>query len=245
MSRRGERWYSREPRAFLEGVRHLTEREIAVYAIVLDLIYDGAGETYDDPKHIASYFSDLGSAAVRNAINKLVEAGKLVRCDGHLTNCRAKNEVKTQKELAENRRKRRRSYHVSPEFSDSNSNENNGLTQKSTPHITEHYKTEQRKEEDGAADAASTSSRYAFAAKTIKLTEEHLEQWRRNCPSIRLEAELMAMDEWAATKGKNWFNAVSGLLAKKEREAFERIQMRKLEISTPKPPPRQHIDGRI
>lgn len=102
-----------------------------------------------------------------------------------------------------------------------------------------------KKKEDVPADAASTSSRYAFAAKTIKLTEEHLEQWRRNCPSIRLEAELMAMDEWAATKGKNWFNAVSGLLAKKEREAFERIQMRKLEISTPKPPPRQHIDGRI
>lgn len=245
MSRRGERWYSREPRAFLEGVRHLTEREIAVYAIVLDLIYDGAGETYDDPKHIASYFSDLGSAAVRNAIDKLVAAGKLTRDDGLLTNCRAKNEVKTQEELAENRRERRRSSRVSPKFLKSNSNKNNQLSEKSTPYNTEQYKTEQRKEEDEAANAASPSSRYAFAANTIKLTKEHLEQWRKNCPSIRLEAELMAMDDWAGTKGKNWFNAVRGLLAKKEREAFERIQMRKLEISTPRPPTRQHIDGRI
>jgi len=30
------------------------------------------------------------------------------------------------------------------------------------------------------------------------------------------------LDEWAATKGKKWFTAVSGALAKKEREAVER-----------------------
>ncbi len=58
----------------------------------------------------------------------------------------------------------------------------------------------------------------------------------------------MALDEWAGREkaaGKNWFSAVSGALAKKEREAFERVQMRKLELTTPKPPTRQHVDGRI
>lgn len=104
MSKRGADWYKREPRAFLEGVRRLTEREIAVYAIVLDLIYDAGHQTYDDPKHIASYFSDLGSAAVRKAIDSLLAAGKLIRRDGYLTNKRAETQGKTREELAETRR---------------------------------------------------------------------------------------------------------------------------------------------
>lgn len=105
MSKRGADWYKREPRAFLEGVRRMTEREIAVYAVVLDLIYDGGHDTYDDPKHIASYFSDLGSSAVRRAIDSLVQAGKLIRKDGKLTNKRAETEGKTREELKKTRRK--------------------------------------------------------------------------------------------------------------------------------------------
>lgn len=105
-----------------------------------------------------------------------------------------------------------------------------------------------KKKEDVPADAGSPPSNYAFEAGTIKLVEKDLTQWRNSFPSLRLEAELLALDDWAGREkasGKNWFRAVSNALAKKEREAFERIQMRKLEISTPKPPPRQHIDGRI
>lgn len=105
-----------------------------------------------------------------------------------------------------------------------------------------------KKKEDIPADAGPSPSGYAFEAKTIRLNQRDLDQWRKSFPSIRLEAELLALDQWAGrekTAGKNWFSAVSGALAKKEREAFERVQMRKLEISTPKPPTRQHIDGRI
>ncbi|MFD9897485.1 hypothetical protein [Mesorhizobium sp. NPDC059025] len=83
----------------------MTERDIAVYAVVLDLIYDGGHQTLDDPKHIASYFSDVGSASVRRTIDRLIEAGKLVREGRFLTNKRAKNEGKTREELAVSRRK--------------------------------------------------------------------------------------------------------------------------------------------
>lgn len=100
---RGTDWYKREPRAFLDGVRQLGQREVAVYSIVLDLIYDGGGQTAFDPKHIASYFSDLGSAAVRNSIAVLIDLGKLEDMDGRLTNKRARNEAKTREELRENR----------------------------------------------------------------------------------------------------------------------------------------------
>lgn len=79
--RRGLEWYKREPRAFLDGIRaaRMTERQAVIYGIVIDLIYDHGGETPDDPKHIASYLSDLGTAAVRHTIQQLVDMGKVFR----------------------------------------------------------------------------------------------------------------------------------------------------------------------
>ncbi len=129
MSDRGAQWYKREPRAFLEGVRRMTERDIAVYAVVLDLIYDGGHQTLDDPKHIASYFSDLGSASVRRTIDRLVDIGKLVREGCFLTNKRAKNEGKTREELAVTRRKSGRLGGVSSGKSRSKSSSTNGLSE--------------------------------------------------------------------------------------------------------------------
>src|SRR5690606_28718026 len=77
-----------------------------------------------------------------------------------------------------------------------------------------------RKKEDDAADAASTSSsKYVFEAKNIRLIERHFEDWRKAYPSLRLEAELFALDEWAGTKGKAWFNAVASALKNKQIEA--------------------------
>jgi len=90
MTSRGTAWYRRDSRAFLEGVRLLTGREIEVYAVVLDLICDDGHSAIDDPKHIASHLSDLGPAAVRRALDGLVEAGMLERDDGRLTAKRAR-----------------------------------------------------------------------------------------------------------------------------------------------------------
>jgi|AACY02.18.fsa_nt_gi hypothetical protein len=85
--KRGLDWYRREPKAFLDGVRHhrLTDREVAVYTVALDLIYEGGGETPDDAKFISGYFANVGAAAVRNALDRLVELGKLTRERGFLT----------------------------------------------------------------------------------------------------------------------------------------------------------------
>ncbi len=105
MSRRGAHWYKREPHAYLGGVRGLTERQHAVYGVVLDLIYDGGGQCPDDPKWIAGWYSNIGAAAVRRTILELVSLGKLQVEGGFLTNKRAKNEAKTDQELRENRSK--------------------------------------------------------------------------------------------------------------------------------------------
>jgi len=105
MSRRGANWYKREPHAYLGGVRGLTERQHAVYGVVLELIYDGGGRCPDDPKWIAGWFANIGAAAVRRTILELVGLGKLQAEGDMLTNKRAKNEAKTDQELRENRSK--------------------------------------------------------------------------------------------------------------------------------------------
>jgi hypothetical protein len=79
--KRGLDWYAREPRSFLDGVRaaKMTARQVVIYGIIIDLIYDGGGETPDDPKHIASYLSDMGAAAVRATVEQLIAMGKIYR----------------------------------------------------------------------------------------------------------------------------------------------------------------------
>ncbi|MCA1403718.1 DUF1376 domain-containing protein [Ensifer sp. IC3342] len=72
-------------------------------------------------------------------------------------------------------------------------------------------------------DDAANAAEYAFEAKTIRLLARDLANWKKAFPHISVEAELWALDEWAGEKGSRWFTAVSGALAKKERDAVERI----------------------
>ncbi|WP_158255688.1 MULTISPECIES: DUF1376 domain-containing protein [Sinorhizobium] len=72
-------------------------------------------------------------------------------------------------------------------------------------------------------DDASDVAEYAFEAKTIRLLEKDLANWRKAFPHISVEAELWSLDEWAGKKGSQWFTAVSGALAKKERDAVARV----------------------
>ena len=74
---RGPETYPRNPIAFLGGVQGLTARQIAVYAIVLDLVYQHGGRIHNDPRWISGWIADMGSAAVRRVIAELVDAGKL------------------------------------------------------------------------------------------------------------------------------------------------------------------------
>jgi len=85
---------------------------------------------------------------------------------------------------------------------------------------------------------------YAFQGQTIRLTSRHLEQWRQAFPHITLESELLALDEWAGDQGGSWFHAVASALAKKERTARERINIRKTELEAG-PPKKAAGDGRI
>lgn len=64
-----------------------------------------------------------------------------------------------------------------------------------------------------------SKTRYAFEGKAIRLTQRDLDRWREAFTHIDLLAELWALDEWAGQQSKSWFHAVSGALAKRNREA--------------------------
>lgn len=83
--RHGSEWYKRDPQAYLGGVQGLSSKEHAVYSVVLDLIYVHGGSVNNDPKWIAGWISDMGSAAVRKAIHSLCERGKISIENGKMT----------------------------------------------------------------------------------------------------------------------------------------------------------------
>lgn len=67
---------------------------------------------------------------------------------------------------------------------------------------------------------------YAFESGVIRLRKKDLDQWRMAFGHLELEAELLSLTEWAAKQAK-WFPAVSGALAKKNREAKTRVDLAK------------------
>ena len=138
MSEIGADWYKRDPRRFLGGVRGLPAKELCVYTIVLDLIYDGGGRCPNDPKWISGWIEDMGPAAVRKAISSLVDRGKLRLSGDDLTNDLAVKLAKTRAETKENRRKSgekggKKSADLRRKSSDSTgrSNDNNDIGQAS------------------------------------------------------------------------------------------------------------------
>lgn len=69
---------------------------------------------------------------------------------------------------------------------------------------------------------------YVFEAGAIRLNQRDFERWRSAYPHLPLEAELWSLSEWASGQA-NWFHAVAAALAKRERAAFERLQVAAVE----------------
>ena len=108
----GLEWYRRNPRRMIDAKRAannakgMTVNQAAVYDLITDLIYEGAGKTPNNPRYLASHFSDMSERGARLAIAKLIEMGKLQLDDGgFLVNERARQEAKARSELSEERAK--------------------------------------------------------------------------------------------------------------------------------------------
>ena len=58
---------------------------------------------------------------------------------------------------------------------------------------------------------------YAFESGVIRLTAKDFEKWKIAFSRLDLAAELIALAPWAAEQ-REWFHAVAGALAKRNRE---------------------------
>jgi len=85
---------------------------------------------------------------------------------------------------------------------------------------TQHRRKEEEpknlRTKDDAPDG--TPAKYAFESGCIRLNAKHLDQWRKAYKNLDLEAEMLGLTQWAGTQGGNWFCAVAGALAKRNRE---------------------------
>jgi hypothetical protein len=59
---------------------------------------------------------------------------------------------------------------------------------------------------------------YFFESGAIRLSKKDFEKWKDAFQHLDLKAELLALTPWAEQQGKQWFFAVSGALAKRNRE---------------------------
>jgi hypothetical protein len=107
-----------------------------------------------------------------------------------------------------------------------------------------HLTSNQR--EDNAANAATTTDReieshpaIVFEAGAIRVNARDLKKWQDAFSHLDVKAELLALQDWAG-KQANWFMAVQGALAKRNREALISIER----ASTLPPLPKGMIDAR-
>ena len=129
--KQGQLWYQREPVAFLGGIQGLTERQIAVYTIIIDLMYQHGGTVNNDPAWFAGWIKGVGATGVRNTISELVGMGKLIVNGDQLTNHKAAEISETKRKQSENAKVAGRLGGVSTKYSGAGSNENKGLSQPS------------------------------------------------------------------------------------------------------------------
>ena len=98
----GSSWIKWFPSDFLTGIAGLSSHEIAVYTVILNLIYDADGPIKDDPPKLARRCGvRLGQCNA--ALNTLQEDGKITRNDGLIHNERAVKVIETRQEQSAKR----------------------------------------------------------------------------------------------------------------------------------------------
>ena len=81
--------------------------------------------------------------------------------------------------------------------------------------ITNTSSRDQKEKKEDAPDGAS--SKYFFESGVIRLSEKDFRKWKEAFSNLDLRAELIGLTQWAEHQN-DWFFAVSGALAKRNRE---------------------------
>lgn len=225
MSRRGMKWYKHEPIAFLDGVQGLGPETIGAYVVLLDLIYCRDGVTVRDDRHL----SGILGCSVRKATaltDRLIDKGKIVLCDGFLSNNRAETTLKSARNTFEKRSNAQRERREN----EAALNKNSGLQNKSdTSEAT--LEGEEEKEEEsvsketacGAADfdrgtvtSSQDSARNLFTnglrilvdmGIAEKQARSVIGRWRKNYDDALVIGALVACEEAQVSEPISWITA--------------------------------------
>ena len=91
------KWFSAD---FLNGISDLEPNEIAVYSVVLNLIYDNEGPIADDAVKIGRR-CNMRQTSAEKALASLATAGKITRTNGQISNHRCEKEIKSRQKVSE------------------------------------------------------------------------------------------------------------------------------------------------
>ena len=208
---RGLDWYKRDPRAMIDAKRSANDSrgmsilQAATYDLITDLIYEGAGETPNNPRYIASHFADMSDRGARLAIKFLIETGKLeVNERGFLTNSRAQKHAKSRSEVSQKRAKAGSAGGQASAKARKKSNKIKETPQANASSKIQAEKEKIREEEKEEAYASSKKKRGTRIREDWVLPKDWgewalAEGWPEH--AIRLEAQKFH-DHWKAAPGQ-------------------------------------------
>jgi uncharacterized protein YdaU (DUF1376 family) len=97
----GQPWYRHNPRDFLDGIVGMTPDLIGAYIVCLDLIYARGGPIPNDARWLSGTMG-CSTRAAASLVSQLIDRGKLVNENDHLTNERALTELVISEKNARN-----------------------------------------------------------------------------------------------------------------------------------------------
>lgn len=186
---------------YLKDTTHLGALESGAYLhLIMD--YWQNGRLPDDERQLAriAKMTDREWRAAKATLQAFFHDGwKHKRIDAELAHASDVSE-KRKKAVAEREQKRQ---------------QNNNTNGSNVPSNDDTLHTSQRKEDTAGAVSMKV---YAFESGVIRLNKRDFDQWTQAFGYLELPAELLSLSKWAESEGPNWFHAVKGALAKRNRE---------------------------
>jgi uncharacterized protein YdaU (DUF1376 family) len=217
------KWYKHDPSAALAGMMGLTVEERGAYYTLIDVFYDRDGHVPDDD-WLMSRILGCNPRTWRRLKLALFQKHKVTVEAGNLVPNRGRSTLIEAKEFAEHQRNRARMRWERVE----KVNKNNEAAMPITTTTTTTKKEVIFPAVAGSSSTLSSSEDplkkkgvgrppAVFECGVIRLTQKGLDDWRVAYPHLDLEAELYGLAAWAGRE-PNWFPAISGALAKRNRE---------------------------
>jgi uncharacterized protein YdaU (DUF1376 family) len=227
-------WMPFYPADFQTSTLGLDADEIGIYMILLCLAWQsGDGTITSDMAELKKVLQrcccNFHGLTFNRIVPKLLKRF-FVEKEGRMVQERVENELRTAREISE-----KQSRNSRERWSGHNKVKDLPHATGSATIIPMHIPVQpqpqsQRKKE--REDAPNGASKYAFEEGIVRLNQKDFDRWKATFTHIELAAELLSLSPWAQEQGKNWFHAVQGALAKRNRD----VKAKKDHLASPSGP---------